>query len=336
MVDSSGRWNLKNSSQYNTEYSDSFRKGYNTGYDKGREEFLAEQESVKIQADEIGYEDGYDNSTNNSTSYTGTHQESYKEAYQLAYDRRQAKRREEIKKIETKATTLGELHGYNREIYSIDYDGTYQTEYQKAYKKGLAQGRKKLEDELNEVALESYKFGVLGMEVDFERYENKFLIEEATSKYTEGYKIYEEVIVNRPILGQSFKIYNEYATDKNHIQIGLSKISDKTLIAISDQSRWKFKNIEILVDKIVSDGLDSEETLILLKNILSEEVVNAYEEKSVQTRIDEEYSYRISKMKRIKKVERSLPRNFYLITKKKKIRCYLLKLIIKFPLILRN
>lgn len=308
--------NTKNSSQYSTSYRESFDAGYNNGYEKGREEFLLEQELVKIQAEEAGYQDGYGN-VNSNTDYVGIHSEAYKTAYNLAYKKGADQRKKEIKVVEDEARSLGEIHGYNRENNLIEYEGNYKNEYYDAYKKGLAEGEEKLEKELIQVSKESFKQGILGIDINVEDYENVYLKEEAVNSYERGRIIYDEVTLNRPILGQPLEIYKEYAKDKKYVQLGLAQESNKSLIFITKKWGLFFNNIQVFVENFIEDGLEEEDTKILLENLLFKEVLEAYEESSQQKRKDDTYIYNISRMKRINKIERSLPRNFYLITKMK-------------------
>lgn len=308
---------MKNSSQYSTQYRESFDSGYTNGYEKGREEFLLEQESVKLQAEEAGYQSGYKNAENTSTDYSGVHAETYKTSYNLAYNKGQNKRKEEIQAIEDEAKKLGEIHGYNKENNQIDYVGDYKDEYYAAYEKGLVEGEKRLEQDLLEVAKENFKQGMLGIEADFETYENIYLKEEAINSYEQGNNIYDEVVLNRPILGQRLKFYTEYAKDKKYIRLGLSEENEETLIIIGEKWGWLVRNIQVLVGNLIEDGLEAEDTKILLENLLSGEVLRAYEESTTQKKKDDDYTYNISKMKRVNKIEKCLPRNFYLITKVK-------------------
>ncbi|MGG7176386.1 hypothetical protein ACQPU1_02255 [Clostridium paraputrificum] len=308
--------NSSSSSSNNSSTSQGSTKSTTTSPKVPVESESEKKAKVRASGLDTGYNDGYSGSSNKLGEYKSNYIADYKEGYAEGYKNGVSKRESEIKEAEKSGQALGNSDGYNNIVREeFDYSGNFKSEYDKAYKTAFKVGNDKLNNEINTESTKAFANGIRNEEFDSGLYSNTIIKEAAENGYFRGKNIYENYMIDVPVIGSKLNMFTEYSEGKDAMSFGLDNRDDNSFITISNKSKRKVLDFIFNMKSVNENGVNEGEAKLIVESFLSKDINDSYKSSKSYVRSDSNIRYEIEVLKVKKKKFRYMPRTMYVINK---------------------
>lgn len=266
----------------------------------------------RIKGYNQGYEDSYNEKSSNLSSYKSQYQDNFNEGYNEGFEKGKNDLTNEKAEILQLATDNGNNDGYlGNENKSNLYDGKHLNYYVSNYNSAYTSSLNKRNTEIIYAKNLAFAAALKGETLNEEEYPQNHYKEALQSGYEIATSLLNEYIINAPTLGQPLKKFNEFYSSKQNVT--LDNVNSNSFINIDNSSTKNVKCVKFNLNSINEINFSSESLKILINSYLTNNVLNSYELNSSYTRGNEKSYYEVYKLKRINKIDTTIPKNFYII-----------------------